>query len=214
MRRLRQESGFTITELLVAMPVLLVMLAGLTTAFVQLNRSNDRTQEQTVLQSEARAALATLETDIRQAFVGDGSNPIVTATATSVTLETPDRYPTVVTGSIVNSFHLRKITYSVTAKTLQTQSMTSTNTFPTAPPWTWPGSMGAWKRMAGQITNTDIFSYYTDQGVQASPPTALSFPISDTTGITAVGVKLTITTGGPNPQSFTTQETIALRSNA
>jgi prepilin-type N-terminal cleavage/methylation domain-containing protein len=214
MRRLRQENGFTLVELLVAMPVLLIMLAGLTTVFVQLNRSNDRTQQQTVLQSEARESLNTLEADIRQAFTGDGSNPFVTATATSFTVMTPDRYPTVVSGSTVSSFHLRKVTYSVASNTLQTQQMTSTNVYPTAPPWTWPGSMGAWRTLASQVSNTDVFTYYTDQGMQATPPTPLSFPITDTTGISAVGVKLTITTTGPNPQSFTTQETVALRSTA
>ena len=212
LKRMTQHDGFTLVELLVAMPMLLIVLAGLTTTLIQLTRTSDKTQQETTLQTEARAAMATLESDLRQAFTGDGSNPIMTATATSVTLATPDRYPTTVSGTTESSFHLRKITYSVTSQTLQKQSMTSTNTYPTAPTWTWPGSMGAWTPMVGSITNTDIFTYYTAQGLQDTPATPLSFPLTDTTGIAAVGIKLTLKTTGPNSTTFTDQETVALRS--
>jgi len=56
---LRDAEGFTMVELLVAMPVLVIMLAGLTITLTTLMRSNDQTREEATLQTEARAALNT-----------------------------------------------------------------------------------------------------------------------------------------------------------
>lgn len=198
-------------ELLVAMPVLVIMLAGLTITLTTLMRSNDQTREEATLQTEARAALNTLMTDIREGFVGDGTTPILSANATSITFEAPDRSPTSTSGGTQTSFHLRKITYTLTGATLQRQYMTSTNTFPSGPPWAFPSQMGPWQTLVGSITNTDVFQFYTDDGIQLSPPTALTFPISVTDGIRAVGVKLTLSTGGSQPKKFTVTDTVALR---
>ena len=102
----------------------------------------------------------------------------------------------------------------MTGGILQRQSMTSTNTYPTGPPWTFPGSMSAWSTVLGQansITNTDVFSYYTQAGAQAVPPTPLAFPISDPTGVSAVGIKLSLSTGGPQPEKFTVKDIVSIR---
>ena len=212
MSGIRNERGFTLIELLIVMPMLLILLGGLTLTLSNMMHATDKTQEEATLQTESRAAFSTLVSDIRQAFVGDGTNPIISATATSITFESPDRYPTITTGSSESSFHLRQITYTLTNGVLQRQFMTSTNLFPNAPPWTWPNTNGGWTTVVGSVTNTDVFSYYTAAGVQASPTTPLAFPITDTTGIRAVGIKLTLTTGGPQPKTFTENETVALRS--
>jgi prepilin-type N-terminal cleavage/methylation domain-containing protein len=211
LRAIRTERGFTLVELLVAMPMLLILLAGLSTTLVQLMRSSDKSRTETLLQTEGRAALATLESDIRQGFVGDGTSPLLAGTATSITFESPDRMPTVTSGTTQTSFHLRKITYSVTAGTLQRQFMTSTNTFPTAPPWTWPAQNGPLLPVVGSIVNTDVFSFYTASGAQSSPATPLTFPISDFSGVRAVGIKLTLATGGTQGTQFTFTEMVALR---
>ena len=47
--------------------------------------------------------------------------------------------------------------------------------------------------------------------MQTSPPTPLTFPISDTTGIVAVGVKFALSTGGSQPEHFTVSDLIAIR---
>jgi type II secretory pathway pseudopilin PulG len=198
-------------ELLIVMPMLLILLGGLTLTLTNMMRVNDTTQEEATLQTEARATSETLASDIRQAFVGDGTDPVLSASATSITFESPDRYPTTTSGTTQSSFHLRKITYTLTNGTLQRQLMTSTNTFPSAPPWIWPGGNGAWTTVLGSVTNTDVFTYYTAAGAQASPPTALGFPIADTTGIRAVGIKLSLSTPGPRPKIFTETQTVALR---
>lgn len=209
--RIRDEKGFTLVELLVAMPMLVILLGGLTLTLVHMMRTNDQTQEETTLQSQARATVNTLATDIREAFVGDGTDPVLTATATSITFESPDRYPTTTSGTTESSFHLRKLTYTLTSGALQQQLTTSTNTFPTAPPWAWPGTSGPWTTLVGSVTNTDVFTYYTAAGAQTSPPTALSFPIADTTGIRAVGIKLTLSTLGTQAKTFTVTDLVALR---
>jgi prepilin-type N-terminal cleavage/methylation domain-containing protein len=211
MRRLREERGFTLVELLVAMPMMVILLAGLSTTLVQLLNTSDKTQKQTILQTEARAALATLASDVRQAFVGDGTTPFLSGTATSMTFESPDRMPTVTSGTSQTSFHLRKITYTLSSGTLNRQFMTSTNTFPGAPPWTWPAQNGPVIPVVGSITNTDVFTFYTAAGAQTSPPTALSFPISDFSGVRAVGIKLTLSTGGSQAKQFTFTQLVALR---
>ena len=215
MRRLaiRDERGFTLSELLVVLPMITIVLGGLIVTLTTLMHGNDQTREQLTLQTEARATLTALEADIRSAYVGDGTSPIVSASATSITLDSPDRYPTVVNGTTETSFHLRQITYTIANGTLQRQFLTSTNTFPSGPPWTWSGTPSPQQTLIGfSITNTDVFSYYTADGVQASPPTPLGFPISaSSAGIRAVGVKLTLSSGGSQPVRFTVNETIALR---
>lgn len=207
----RNERGFTLIELLIVMPMLVILLGGLTLTLSNMMHATDKTQEEATLQTESRATFNTLVSDIRQAFVGDGTSPIISATATSITLESPDRYPTTTSGSTESSFHLRQITYTLTNGVLQRRFMTSTNIFPNAPPWTWPNTNGAWETVLGSVTNTDVFSYYTAAGVQASPATPLAFPIADTDGIRAVGIKLALTTGGPQPKTFTENEMVALR---
>jgi hypothetical protein len=198
-------------ELLMVMPMLLVLLGGLTYTLTNMMHANDKIQEQATQQTESRATFNTLASDIRQAFVGDGTSPILSASATSITFESPDRYPTTTVGTSQSSFHLRKITYTLTNGVLQKQFMTSTNVFPTAPPWTWPGAMGAWTNVLSSVTNTDVFTYYTAAGAQASPATPLGFPIVDTTGIRAVGIKLSFSTGGTQAKTFTETQMVSLR---
>lgn len=213
-RRYGSESGFTLVELMVAMPLMLLVMGGLTIMLTTLNHWGAHTQEATTLQSEARSSLNQIEYNVRGAFVGDGTTPILSATATSMTLYAPDGYPATVSGTTVSSFHLMKVSYQVMGGMLQRQFMTSTNTYPTAPPWTFTGSMGAWNTILGQansITNTDVFSYYTAAGAQAVPPTPLTFPIADPTGVRAIGIKLTLSTGGSQPQKFTVKDIVALR---
>jgi type II secretory pathway component PulJ len=213
-RRYGSESGFTLVELMVAMPLMLLVMGGLTIMLTTLNHWGSHTQEETTLQSEARASLNQLEYNIRGAFIGDGTTPILSATATSMTLYAPDGYPATISGTVMSSFHLMKVSYQVTGGMLQRQYMTSTNTYPAGPPWTFSGSMSAWQTILGQansITNTDVFTYYTAAGAQASPPAPLSFPISDPTGIRAIGINLTLSTGGSQPQTFTVSDIVGLR---
>lgn len=213
-RRLRSERGVSLIELLVAMPIMLVVMGGLVLMLTHVMHWSSQTQEETTLQAEARGALDRLEAEIRGTFVGDGTNPVITATSTTITFDTPDTYTTTISGSTESSFHLLQVSYRISGGDLQRQYMSTTNTYPGGPPWTWSNTWSPWSTEVGSvnsITNTDVFSYYTAAGVQASPQTPLTFPISDTSGIVAVGVKLTLSTGGSQPEHFTVNDLIAIR---
>lgn len=212
--RLRGERGFTMIELLVAMPIMLVVMGGLVLMLTTVTHWSGETQSETSLQTEARFALNRMEAEIRGAFPpGDGTNAIVSATATSMTFDTPDTYSTTVSGTTENSFHLLQISYQVSGGTLQREFKTSTNVYPAAyGAWTW-GALGSWATEVGtvnSITNTDNFSYYGSPSA-AGVLTPMTFPIADTSGIVAIGVKLTLSTGGVQPTSFTVNDTIAIR---
>lgn len=196
------------------MPIMLIVMGGLVLMLTTITHWSSHTQEETTLQTEARSAMNRLESELRGAFIGDGTPEITSATATSITFTTPDEYATTVNNNVESAFHLLTVSYTVTGGMLQRQFKVSTNTYPTAPPWTWPASMSNWSTVIGQsgsITNTNVFSYYTAAGAQASPPTPLTFPISTTTGIRAVGINLTLSTGGSQPQKFTVDEIVTLR---
>jgi hypothetical protein len=64
--------------------------------------------------------------------------------------------------------------------------------------------------VANSITNSDVFTYYGSPNA-SGVLTPLTFPIADTSGIAAIGVKLTLSTGGSQPEKFTVTDTIAIR---
>jgi prepilin-type N-terminal cleavage/methylation domain-containing protein len=216
--QLRDESGFTLIELVVAMPIMLIIMTGLLLMLSTVTHWSSQSQEETILQTEARSAMNLLSADVRGAFYGDGITPEVSsATATSITFTTPDEYGTTVVANSESSFHLLTVSYQVTGGMLQRQYKTSTNTFPTAPStqaWSFPASMGPWQTVVGQqgsITNTDVFTFYTATGMATNPPTPLTFPIASTVGIRAVGIKMTLSTLGSQPDTFTVTDIVSLR---
>jgi prepilin-type N-terminal cleavage/methylation domain-containing protein len=215
---IRDERGFSLVELAVAMPIMLIVMTGLLLLLSTITHWSSQTQDVTILQTESRSAMNTMAANIRGAFYGDGVTPeISSATATSITFTTPDEYGTTVVANSESAFHLLTVSYQVTGGMLQRQYKTSTNTFPTAPTtqaWNFPAPMGSWQTVVGQqgsITNTDVFSYYTAAGMQTTPPTPLTFPIASTVGIKAVGVKLKLTTVGSQPDTFTVTDIVSMR---
>jgi hypothetical protein len=186
---LRSKTGVV----LVVLPVLAILLAASTIA---MTRTSGQMRPDTALQSDARATMNTLASQVRRAFAGNGRTRVLAATATSITFQSPGKRA---------SSHLRRISYSITAGTLRRQRMTSRNTLSAA-------SMSPWSPIVGSITNTDVFTYYTDAGAQATPPAPLAFPIADTAGIRVVGMKFTLSIGGSRPETFTVFQTVDLRS--
>ena len=69
-------------ELLIAMPLMLVVMGGLVLMLTTISHWGSQTQSETILQTEARSSLNRMEAEIRGTFVGDGSDPIISATAT------------------------------------------------------------------------------------------------------------------------------------
>lgn len=177
-RNLRDERGFTLVELAVAMPIMLIVMGGLVLMLTTLSHWSSQSQEETALQSEARSALTTMEMEIRGAFTGgDGSSQIAAASATSITFYTPDEYATTVVGSVQSSFHLREISYQVSNGLLQRQFRTSTNTYPTATcltcggtsQWTW-GAWSPWVTVVGATQGTILNAGNSCKPANASTP--------------------------------------------
>jgi len=224
LKRLRDDRGFTLVELVVAMPIGLLVIGGMVLMLTTLTHYQNQNQEELTLQTEARSALNVLETQIRGAFYGDGQTPAFSsANATAMTFYTPDEYPGSVSGTTLSSFHLKQVSYRVQTGQLQSQFQTSTNTYPTAPPWSFPGTMSTWTTVigsAGTITNTDVFSYWDQCDAEGTActasPAAFSMPVSaaNLSQIAFVVVKLTLSTvggGGSQPDSFTVTDKIAVR---
>lgn len=192
--RLRDESGLTMMELVVVMPMLTVLLGGLVFLLTTTMHWNARTQEQSALQTEARATVATFVADLRQAYLGNGP-PIASGTATAITFYSPDKQP---------SFHLRQISYRLAGGTLQRSTATSTNAYPTGPPWTFAAAT-PWATQVGSVTNAAVFTYYDGTGAVMSPPI-------DVSQVRRVAISLTVTTGGSRAAVSTFADSATVRS--
>ncbi|MGD8388858.1 MAG: prepilin-type N-terminal cleavage/methylation domain-containing protein, partial [Desulfobacteraceae bacterium] len=70
-RRKRQEAGFTLMELLVAVTLSLIAMAAIYSAYVTQQRAYETTQDVTAIQQNLRAGMYFLEKDLRMA----GSDP-------------------------------------------------------------------------------------------------------------------------------------------
>jgi prepilin-type N-terminal cleavage/methylation domain-containing protein len=146
--RLRSEGGFTLIELVSAMAVFSILIA----AFAQLLGTtvirSGRTQEQSTLQTEVRAGVDALASDLRQALCNDTTPPVTAASPSQITFYSPDR---------LTPYHLRQVSYRVSGGSFQRAFATSTNTG--GPPWTMP-ALGGWSTLSGSITNASPFTYF------------------------------------------------------
>jgi type II secretory pathway pseudopilin PulG len=198
-RVVRGQGGVTLMELVVVMPMLTILLGGLTFALVRTMHWNDQVTEQTVQQSDARAALSTLVSDLRQAYKGDGVpvstfSPSGSGGATQITFYSPDR---------TTPYHLRMISYRLQNGSLQRQVTASTNT--DGPPWTFPAT-GPWTTVLMKVVNSDIFKLY-----DSSDPAVQLTSTADVGLIESVVVKLTVSTGGQQPRITTFSDTASIR---
>ena len=126
------ESGFTLVELAVAMPIMLIVVGGMIIMLTTLTHYNSQNQEKLTLQTEARSALNKMETEIRGAFYGDGVTTPISAGdrdhdhvhVARMSTRRPSAART------LSTFHLQQISYQVSNKLLQRQFKTSSNVVP------------------------------------------------------------------------------------
>jgi type II secretory pathway pseudopilin PulG len=217
MPAVRDERGLSLIELVVVMPMLVVLLGGLTTTLITLVHWNDQTREETMQLGESRAAINALVTELRQSYPVDPGtgiqSPIATATATSVTFFTPDRTTT----SGTNGFRLRKVAYDFSNNQLRRQAVTSSAQYviggTTPPNWNFPGTFPTstgWVRVLGPPDGSPVtgsLTYYDANG------TALSAPVSSTNLIVriAVTVNASSTPGGKGITTY--KGSVAIREN-
>lgn len=185
------DAGFTLIEMVAAMAVLTILLASFAELLSTTITRSGRMQEQSTLQTEARAGIDVLASDLRQALCNGTTTPITAASPTQLTFYSPDRQ---------SPYHLRQVSYLLSGSTFQRALATSTNTG--GPPWTIP-ALGPWATVFGSVTSTNPFTYYD----------ATNTVTTDLTKVTRVDVSVTLapkaTTG--NDGTTTYSATVDLR---
>jgi prepilin-type N-terminal cleavage/methylation domain-containing protein len=186
------QSGFTLVELLVSMFILVTGVAVAYSAMMTTTvKATGHAQALATLQTQVRAAVDTLASDLRQATCLDTTTtPVSTATGSQVTFYSPDR---------ATPYHLRQVSYRVSGGTLQRAFATSTNTG--GPPWTIP-ALGSWSTILDQVSSTSPFTYEDASGA----PTTVASNVASAT-VTLL-VRPPVGAGGG---ASTYQTTIALR---
>ena len=199
-RRLRQEDGLTLSEMLVVMVIMGIILSALTLVLSTSITQSAQIQEQSSLQTEVRATIDGMAREIRQAYTGDSTYPIETATSTTLQFLSPDR---------AAQYHNRRIAYRLASGQIDRAMTTSTDT--DGPPWTgltWTsfGSIPAssWSKQVGSVSNAAVFTYYDKSGA----------PLSGTitpSSVYSVGITVTVATKAAGTRRFTYATTASLR---
>ena len=161
-RALRDEGGFTLPELLIGMVLLSIVAAGFGQMLIATSKTSNRVEEQAMLQADVRASLDRLTTDLREATNTHGTTPVVAATPTTLTFDSPDR---------ATPFHLRRISYRLTGGTFQRSTLQSTNAG--SWPWTFPATPAPWITEVDSITSANTFTYYDANGAVTTDPNAV-----------------------------------------
>jgi prepilin-type N-terminal cleavage/methylation domain-containing protein len=197
LRRLRREDGFTLSEQLTTLAVLSIFLAAVALVLSNAIRSSSAVEDQGTNQTEVRAAMDALASDLRQAYADDTtaltvttstSSPqsmIPTWTGTQLDFYTPDR---------LTPFHLRRLSYRLSGGTLQRAQAISTNTG--APPWAGvlSSNLGAYATLVRNVKNTTLFTYL--QADKATPATSLA-------NLALIRVTVTLTANGTQGRTST-----------
>jgi prepilin-type N-terminal cleavage/methylation domain-containing protein len=150
---MRDETGFTLPELLVGMTLLAIVLGAFGQMLITSSKTSNRVEEQAALQTEVRASIDRLTTDFRQATTTGAASPVESVSSSAFTFDSPDR---------ATLFHLRRISYRVVGGQLERSTTVSTNT---ASPWVWPATPGAWIPELTSITNASPFTFYDNGGI-------------------------------------------------
>ncbi len=208
--RLRRQEGFSLTELLVVMPVMAILLAVIMGMLVTLLRGNTTATGQVSQQSTYFPTIDAMMQDVRNALPPtQGGSPLVSATSTQIVFYSPDEAYSA--SGATSPFHLREIAYRFSGGALQKQLITSTNTYTTVTsttPWaSWTSSSGTfplasfpkstgWRTLLGSGLVSDgsspaissaSFTYYDGSGnIISSPVSASNLLILKTIAVSAV----------------------------
>lgn len=198
--RLRDEAGMTLSEMLVVLAIMGIILAALAGVLQTSITQSTQIQDQSILQTEVRNTVDTMARELRQAYTGNTSYPIETATATTLQFLSPDK---------AVPFHNRRIAYRLASGQIDRAMTTSTNT--TGPPWTglaWSsfGSIptGSWARQVDQVKNAAVFTYFNKNGTQL---TGTITPSS----VYRVGIAVSVATKGQSSRQYSYSTSSSLR---
>jgi prepilin-type N-terminal cleavage/methylation domain-containing protein len=110
LRRALDERGFTLIELVVVMAILGITTAMFSVTYTTTISRSSHVQAQNIAQTEVRAALNQLVSDLRDATTGTTTTPIVNYGNSSISFYAPNHLaPNSTTGAIA----LQRITYSL-----------------------------------------------------------------------------------------------------
>ena len=195
-----EESGITLTELLDAMAILGIILAVMALILSMSIRQSSQIQEQSTLQTEVRATVDEMARQLRQAYSGDATYPIETASPTTLQFLSPDE---------ATPFHDRRIAYRLTGGHLDRALSVSANT--DGPPWTglaWTTfatiPANRWATLVGSVRNAAVFSYYDKSG-------ALLTGTINPTSVYRVQITVTVSTDVQVARQFTYSTSASLR---
>jgi prepilin-type N-terminal cleavage/methylation domain-containing protein len=219
--RLRREDGFTLTELLVAMPLLALILAAIAGTLVVLNTINGQTTGQLTQQATYFPTLDAMVQDLQTMTPPSlGGSPLIAADSISLSFYSPDQVSA--QSGPTSPFHLREVAYRFSGGALQKQQVASTNTYTTVTsttPWgSWTSSLGTfpltgfpsatrWRTLLGTGLTDDGsspaiasagFSYYDAEGHSiATPVSAASLGLVRTILVTVTAA----VAGAPSRQT-------------
>jgi prepilin-type N-terminal cleavage/methylation domain-containing protein len=187
---IRDDSGFTLPEVLVTMVLLAIVLGAFGSMLITSSKTSNRVEEQAALQADVRASLDRMTSDFRQATTAGVATPVESVSATAFTFDSPDRG---------TPFHLRRIAYQLVNGQLQRSTTISTNTG--SSPWSWPLTAASWISEVGSITNASPFTFYDSTGAVT------------TNALTVHSMRVTLTVGPRQTQGGTNtySTTIAIR---
>lgn len=146
--------------MLTVLAILGVIFAAMSLVLSSSIKQSSQIQEQSTLQAEARATVDALARELRQAYTGDTTHPVETATSTTLQFLSPDKS---------TPMRIRRIAYRLAGGEISRALTTSTGTG--GPPWTglaWTSfnsiPAGSWSRQVTQVRNSALFTYYGQSG--------------------------------------------------
>jgi prepilin-type N-terminal cleavage/methylation domain-containing protein len=189
----RDERGFTLTEMMAVIAILGILLAGFMTFITTTITTSTQEQQMTALQTEARAAVEQFASELRTAYAGvDGTWPIEAIGATSIRFTTPQR---------ITPFRLQRIEWQVAAGDLQRRFVSTSDT--DGAPWVWPTAItnATWATRARSIRNAVVFEGLDETG--AATTTAAN--------VRTVRITLDVSTVGQSSRTFRFQTSVTPR---
>ena len=173
----RRQAGFTLTELLVAMLLLLTLLGVALPLLASATRHSREVEERTALQAEVRWAIEQLVRDLRQAYTGEDRPALESVGPSEIVFLSPDR---------AEPFHLRRVAYRALGGRLERAIAVSADT--DGAPWDIP-PLPAWTPVLDSIVDPVLFEYEDAAGVATT----------DAAAVRTVVVRVVVATGSDRP---------------